>query len=128
MIKVSTYAPDAVAIYLTPYPTRDSRRPVLAWARQLPLGGEPAELVARIEVYDAWLATGTEIPKLLLTFTGSPTLLIGEAMTEWCANHIAALEIISCGAAGHHATEDRPDEIAAAISGWDRQTLRGDSP
>ena len=28
--------------YLAPYPTRESRRPLLAWARQLPLGGEPA--------------------------------------------------------------------------------------
>jgi pimeloyl-ACP methyl ester carboxylesterase len=31
--------------YLVPYPTRDSRRSILAWARQLPLGGEPAGLV-----------------------------------------------------------------------------------
>ncbi len=86
---------------------------------------QPAELVARIEAYDAWLATSSGTPKLLLTFTGSPTLLIGDAMTEWCASHIAELEISSCGEAGHHATEDRPDEIAAAISAWtDRHGLR----
>jgi haloalkane dehalogenase len=113
--------------YLAPYPTRDSRRPILAWARQLPLGGEPAELVARIEAYDAWLATSTGVPKLLLTFGGSPTLLIGDQMARWCAANIAALEIVACGTAGHHAPEDRPEEIAAAVSAWaDRHGLRQD--
>jgi haloalkane dehalogenase len=113
--------------YLAPYPTRDSRRPILAWARQLPLGGEPAELIARIEAYDAWLATSTSVPKLLMTFQGSPTLLIGEEMATWCAANIAALEIVACGEAGHHAPEDRPAEIAAAVSAWaDRHGLRQD--
>jgi haloalkane dehalogenase len=111
--------------YLAPFPTRDSRRPVLAWARQIPLGGEPAELVARIEAYDAWLAASPGVPKLLMTFEGSPTLLIGEAMADWCRANIAALEVVPCGAAGHHAPEDRPGEIAAAVSAWaDRHGLR----
>ena len=111
--------------YLAPYPTRDSRRPVLAWARQMPLGGQPAELVARIEAYDAWLAASTDIHKLLLTFEGSPTLLIGKEMAHWCATNIASLETVSCGEAGHHAPEDRPGEIATAVSAWaDRHRLR----
>ncbi|MET7286987.1 haloalkane dehalogenase [Streptomyces sp. NPDC005573] len=111
--------------YLAPFPTRDSRRPVLEWARQMPLGGDPAELVARIEAYDAWLAKSDDVPKLLMTFEGSPTLLIGPDMARWCEEHIAALETVHCGAAGHHAPEDRPAEIAAAISSWaDRHGLR----
>jgi haloalkane dehalogenase len=104
--------------YLAPYPTRESRRPILAWARQLPIDGEPADLVARVEAYDAWLAASPEVPKLLLTFEGSPTLLITGEVAGWCAAHIAALEIEPCGKAGHHAPEDRPAEIAAAISAW----------
>jgi haloalkane dehalogenase len=104
--------------YLAPYPTRESRRPVLAWARQIPLGGEPAELVARIEAYDKWLATSSDVPKLLMTFTGSPTLLIDDRLAAWCAENIAALETVSCGPAGHHAPEDRPEEIAAAVTAW----------
>jgi haloalkane dehalogenase len=112
-------------VYLAPYPTRESRRPLLAWARQMPLGGEPAGLVRRIEAYDAWLAASTQVPKLLMTFEGSPTLLITGAMADWCASSIASLEIAHCGKAGHHAPEDRPAEIAAAISAWaDRHGLR----
>jgi haloalkane dehalogenase len=106
-----------LAAYLAPYPTRESRLPLLAWARQMPLGGEPAGLVARIEEYDAWLAASPQVPKLMMTFDGSPTLL-SAATADWCARHIASLEVIHCGKAGHHAPEDRPAEIAAAISAW----------
>jgi haloalkane dehalogenase len=112
-------------VYLAPYPTRESRRPLLAWARQIPLGGEPADVVSRVEAYDAWLATSATVPKLLMTFEGSPTLLIDKELTEWCATHIASLEIVPCGQAAHHAPEDRPEEIAAAVSAWaDRHRLR----
>jgi haloalkane dehalogenase len=51
-----------------------------------------------------------------MTFEGSPTLLITKQMADWCADNIAALEIVPCGQAGHHAPEDRPEETAAAIS------------
>jgi haloalkane dehalogenase len=118
-------SPDDLATYLEPYPTPESRKPILAWARQLPLGGDPAELVARIEAYDDWLAASGEVPKLLLTFEGSPTLLIGPELRDWCAAHLAALEIVHGGEAGHHAAEDRPKEIAHELGEWfDRRHLR----
>jgi haloalkane dehalogenase len=78
---------------------------------------EPAELVTRVEAYDAWLRT-SEVPKLFLTFEGSPTLLVGEKLTAWREENIAALEVVPAGEAGHHAMEDRPVEIAAAIGVW----------
>jgi haloalkane dehalogenase len=60
-----------------------------------------------------------------MTFEGSPTLLIGKEAAAWCEASIAALETVSCGEAGHHATEDRPVEIAAAVAAWaDRHGLR----
>jgi haloalkane dehalogenase len=116
--------PDDLDAYLAPYPTPDSRRPILAWLRQRPLDGQPADVVARINAYDAWLAASEDLPKLLMTFEG-PGLIINESVTEWCASHIAALEIVACGQAGHHAPEDRPKEIASAIAAWaDRHQLR----
>ena len=129
---ITPVSDDDLDVYLAPYSTRDSRRPLLAWARQIPLGGEPADVVARIEAYDAWLATSTEVPKLLMTFEGSPTLLIDKKYAHWCATHMASLETVPCGQAAHHAPEDRPEEIAAAISAWAdrhglvRATRRGD--
>ncbi|MFI7698311.1 haloalkane dehalogenase [Nonomuraea sp. NPDC049480] len=104
--------------YLAPYETRESRRPLLTWARSSPLDGDPADVVERIEHYDKWLAGSAEVPKLLLTFDSSPTLLITEKVAAWCADNVADLEIEHCGAAGHHAAEDRPEEIAAAVAAW----------
>ena len=44
MLERATWRPTAA-----PYPTPESRRPLLAWARSMPLGGEPADVVARVE-------------------------------------------------------------------------------
>ena len=114
------------AAYLRPYPTPESRRPLLAWPRAMPLDGEPADVVDRIEAYDAWLGSTPDVPKLLLTFDSHPTLLVGPALVEWCRAHVAGLEVEHCGAAAHHAPEDRPEAIASALSAWaDRHGLRG---
>jgi haloalkane dehalogenase len=104
--------------YRDPYPTRESRRPLLAWPRMMPIDGEPADVVARIEDYDAWLARSVDVPKLLLTFEGSPTLLIGPEAVAWSRENIAALDVEACGPAGHHAPEDQPDAIGRAVARW----------
>ena len=106
------------AVYEAPYPTPASRRPLLAWPRAMPIEGSPADVVARVEAYGAWLSASDHIPKLLLTFTGSPTLMIGPAMEAWCREHIASLEIQACGDAGHMAPEDQPGRIADALAAW----------
>lgn len=106
-------------VYRAPYPTRESRRPLLAWPRCTPIEGEPKDVVARVEAYDRWLAASPDVPKLLLTFEGSPeTLLIGPAMIDWCCGNIAGLEVAGCGPAKHVVPEDQPDAIAHAVIGW----------
>jgi haloalkane dehalogenase len=113
-------------VYRAPYPTRESRHPLLGWPRSMPINGEPADVVARIETYDKWLANSAAIPKLLLTFDGPPdTLLIGPEMTAWCVKNISNLDVQNCGPARHMAPEDQPEAIAAAIASWaDRHHLR----
>jgi haloalkane dehalogenase len=112
-------------LYRAPYPTRESRRPLLNWTRSLPIDGDPADVTARIGAYGSWLANSQDIPKLLLTFDSSPTLGTTPELAAWCKDNMAALQIQHCGPAGHHAAEDQPETIAAAISGWlDQQNLR----
>jgi haloalkane dehalogenase len=90
----------------------------------MPLGGEPADVVARVEQYGAWLATSDDVPKLLLTFEPGPGAMLGPEMVDWCAANIARLEIEQLGLAGHHAPEDQPKAIAAALRDWaKRHTL-----
>jgi haloalkane dehalogenase len=114
-----------MAPYLAPYPTRESRRPVLQWARSLPLDGDPADMAERVDAYGTWLAASPDVPKLLLTFDSSPTLGITAQVAAWCAANVAGLQIEHLGPAGHHATEDQPDAIGNAIARWaDRNKLR----
>jgi len=116
---------EQMAPYLEPYPTRESRRPVLQWARSLPLDGDPADVAERIDANGTWLAASPDVPKLLLTFDTSPTLGITPPVAAWCAANVAALQIEHLGPAGHHATEDQPSAIGHAIARWiDRNTLR----
>jgi haloalkane dehalogenase len=115
-----------LAVYGAPYPTRESRRPLLQWPRAWPIEGEPVDVRNRMEAFDAWLARSDDVPKLLLTFDGPANLLLmGPEMIAWCREHIVNLEVENCGEAGHLAPEDQPDAIADAIARWaDRHKLR----
>ncbi|WP_327382724.1 haloalkane dehalogenase [Streptomyces sp. NBC_01207] len=106
------------AAYAAPYPTRESRLPMLRWARSLPIDGDPADVHAVVEKYDAWLADSPDVPKLLLTFDGSPALMVGPETVAWCEENVSALETEYCGPAAHLCPEDRPEEIAAAVNSW----------
>src|SRR5437870_5526773 len=44
----------------------EGRRPTLTWPRQIPIEGEPADVVALVEAYGAWLAENPELPKLFV--------------------------------------------------------------
>ena len=118
------YAADR-AVYEAPYATPASRAPLLAWPRAMPIEGSPPEVVARVQAYGDWLATSSGIPKLLLTFSDSPTLMIGPALVAWCQANIAAPETQPCGPAGHLAPEDQPERIANAMASWAQRRLMG---
>ncbi|MFF0309357.1 haloalkane dehalogenase [Streptosporangium sp. NPDC004379] len=113
-------------VYRAPYPTRESRRPLLSWPRAMPLGGEPADVVARVAAYGEWLAASADVPKLLVTFEPGPGTMMGPEMIDWCAANMAALDVDRrSGVAGHHTPEDRPAALAEAIATWsDRYGLR----
>ncbi|MEU7897149.1 haloalkane dehalogenase [Nonomuraea sp. NPDC049152] len=115
-----------IDVYRKPYPTRESRLPLLRWPRSMPLDGEPADVVARIEAYDEWLATSEDVPKLQLVFEPGPGTMMSPEMVDWCAANMAGLEIERHDVvAGHHTPEDQPLLIASAVTGWaDRHGLR----
>lgn len=110
-----------LAVYRKPYPDPASRRPLLAWPRQIPLaeeGGafEPAAVAERFDAYGAWMAGSPEVPKLLLT--AGPHGLGSPAMIAWAREHVAGLEVSGLGEdVGHHAPEDAPEAIAEAVAG-----------
>lgn len=111
--------PADLDVYRRPYPTRESRVPLLRWPRSMPLGGEPADVVSRVEAYDRWLANSPEVPKLLLTFEPGVGTMMTPELVDWCAANMASLEIErSAEVAGHHTPEDHPLVIAEAVTAW----------
>ena len=52
-------------VYRAPFLEPASRKPMLAWAREFPLDGEPADVVDVVLRYDRWMAETPEVPKLL---------------------------------------------------------------
>jgi haloalkane dehalogenase len=114
-------------VYRRPYPTRQSRMPLLQWPRAMPLDGEPADVVARIDAYDEWLANSADVPKLLLTFEPGPGTMMGPQLIDWCAAHVSGLDMQTHGLAGHHTPEDQPEAIAASLVAWlDKHNLTSD--
>ncbi|NEA26601.1 haloalkane dehalogenase [Actinomadura bangladeshensis] len=107
-----------LAVYGRPYPTRRSRMPLLQWPRSMPLDGEPAAVVARIDAYGRWLADSPDVPKLLIAFEPGESTMMNEQIIDWCAAHMSALRIETHGTAGHHTPEDRPEAIAESLVAW----------
>lgn len=114
---------DDMDAYRAPFMQREARRPVLQWPRELPLDGEPADVVAIVSEYARWLAGSVEVPKLLLTF--EPGVEITPSVVRWCRDTIAALEVEEVGDGLHYVTEDHPEAIAARVGAWRRRHALG---
>lgn len=106
--------------YRAPFPTPESRAPVLRWPRELPLGGEPADVVAIIEQNARWL-NSSDTPKLLLTF--EPGVLVTEPVAEWCWKTFRNLDIRKIGPGVHFVQEDHPEAIGDAVKEWRRRCV-----
>jgi haloalkane dehalogenase len=112
-----------LAAYRAPYPTEASRKPMLVWPREFPLDGEPADVVAIVADYGRWMAASGEVPKLLMHV--EPGMGMGSPQTvAAAASAVAAAEVESVGPGTHHAPEDQPEAIGAAVARWlDRRHL-----
>ncbi len=91
----------------------EDRRPTLTWPRQIPIEGEPAEVVELVQAYADWLSE-SEIPKLFIN-ADPGAILIGR-QREFCRGWPNQTEVTVVG--NHFLQEDSPDEIAEAISSW----------
>ena len=111
-----TLSSEELDTYRAPFTERASRLPTLVWPREIPLDGTPADVVKRVEAYDAWLESSTGVPKLLLTF--DPGAIMTAPTIRWCQDHIAALEVEHIGPGIHFVQEDNGPAIGAAIATW----------
>jgi len=94
----------------------EDRRPTLTWPRQIPVEGEPADVVKVVENYSAWLAK-SDVPKLFIN--AEPGSILTGRQREACRAWRNQQEITVKGL--HFLQEDSPDEIGRAIADFVRR-------
>lgn len=103
---------EAIEVYRRHYrnPGR-SRMPMLAWTRDLPIAGEPADVTAIVEDYARWLSVST-VPKLFID-ADPGGFLIG-AQREFCRAWPNQETVMLEGA--HFLQEEVPDDVGRALA------------
>jgi haloalkane dehalogenase len=99
--------------YRRPFTNPADRRPTLTWPRQIPISGEPADVVEIVQSYADWLS-GSDVPKLLIN--ADPGAILNGSTLEFCRSWPNHTEVTVAG--NHFVQEDSPDEIGQAIAGW----------
>lgn len=108
--------PEELEAYRRPFrEPGESRRPTLTWPRQIPIGGEPADVTAIVARYAQWLA-GSNLPKLFVN--ADPGAILIGAPREFCRRWPNQREVTVRGS--HFIQEDSPHEIGAALAEWRR--------
>lgn len=116
-------APADHDVYRALYPDPASRKPILAWPREIPVDGEPADVTERVLAYGRWMSSSPEVRKLIMTVESGPGGALSSSVA-WAADTFASVEVESVGKGGHHAPEDQPDAIGIAVARWlDRHRL-----
>jgi haloalkane dehalogenase len=107
---------EEMEVYRRPYlEVGESRRPTLTWPREIPVEGEPADVVQIVSEYAEWLSS-SQVPKLFIN--ANPGAILVGSQREFCRSWPNQEEISVSGQ--HFIQEDSPAEIGQAISDWYR--------
>jgi haloalkane dehalogenase len=105
---------EEMAVYRRPYlEPGESRRPTLTWPREIPVEGEPADVVEIVRRYGEWLSA-SDVPKLFIN--AEPGAILTGRQREFCRTWLNQREVTVKGI--HFIQEDSPGEIGQAIAEW----------
>jgi len=99
--------------YRAPHLSADDRQPLLNWPRQIPIEGEPENIVALVNEYGAFMAE-SELPKLFIN--ADPGSILVGPQREFCRSWPNQQEVTVKGL--HFIQEDSPVEIGQAVATW----------
>ncbi len=103
-----------MGVYRRPFENPgEDRRPTLTWPRQIPLEGQPEDVVSLVKGYGDWLKESS-VPKLFIN--AEPGAILTGDMREFCRTWPNQTEVTVAGK--HFIQEDSPDEIGQAIADW----------
>ncbi len=114
-----TLSAEEMDAYRAPFRARAARLPTLVFPRELPIEGEPADVVEIVTRYGAWLSKSA-VPKLFIR--AEPGALIADRALAFCRTFPNQREVTVPGI--HYVQEDAPDEIGTALRAF-VQELRG---
>lgn len=107
--------PTDLEVYRAPFrEPGEARRPMLAWAREIPFDGEPADVHAIVADYARWLAESS-VPKLFVE--ADPGAIMTEELRAWCRD-LPNVTVTTVGPSGHFVPEDAGTAVAAALDTW----------
>lgn len=101
--------------YRAPFLEPASRQPMLSFPNDLPIEGQPADVVEAARAYMDWLGT-SPVPKLL--FWATPGILVSPGDAARYAQDMPNLRCVDIGPGLHYLQEDNPDLIGRSIADW----------
>jgi haloalkane dehalogenase len=114
-------APEAMEVYRRHFRNPGpSRQPMLTWTRELPIAGEPADVVALVEAYAKWLST-SPLPKLFVD--AEPAGFLIGAQREFCRAWPNQATVLVKGS--HFLQEETPDAVGEASARFVSKVLAG---
>lgn len=102
-----------MAAYRAPFAKEEDRQPTLNWPRQIPVDGEPADIVTLVQQYADWLKTSA-VPKLFIN--ADPGSILVGVQREFCRSWPNQQEVAVPGL--HFIQEDSGAAIGQAVAGW----------
>jgi haloalkane dehalogenase len=102
-----------MAEYRRPFAQREDRWPTLTWPRQIPIEGEPADVVQIAADYSQWMAQN-DVPKLFVN--AEPGAILIGAPREFCRSWKNQTEVTVPGS--HFIQEDSGPAIGQAVASW----------
>jgi len=91
----------------------ESRRPTLTWPREIPISGEPEDMVTLVDKYAKWLVS-SPMPKLFIN--ADPGSILTGPQREFCRTWANQEEVTVKGL--HFIQEDSPHEIGQAMAAF----------
>ena len=121
LLPLRNIAPEVMEVYRRHYRNPGpSRMPMLAWTRDLPIAGEPADVVEIVEAYSRWLSQ-SPIPKLFID--AYPAGFLIGAQREFCRGWPNQQVVTVRGS--HFLQEDSPEEVGEACARFVAKVLAG---
>jgi len=112
---VRTLTDEEMDHYREPFIEVDSRKPLWRWPNEIPIEGEPPEVVEAVSRYNLWLQE-TELPKLM--FYAAPGALMTAPVVGWASQAFKNLTAIDIGEGIHFVQEDAPQLIGQGLASW----------